>query len=69
MREARLGSFLSLFAHDAGYLLIQAVEEYLLSTEHEVPIYFTRETEDTNKLLDDLEGLSTEKAVSAAQGE
>jgi len=45
----------------------QFVEEYLLSTEHEVPIYFTQETEDINKLLDDLEGLSTEKTVSAAQ--
>ena len=46
----------------------QALEEYVLSTEIEVPVYFAEESEDLVYLAESLQGLGTEKSASAAQG-
>ena len=48
---------------------VQALEEYLLSTEIEVPVYFTDESEDLDYLVDNLQSVGNEKTASAAQGE
>jgi len=47
---------------------LQALEEYVLSTEIEVPVYFAEESEDLDYLVEGLQGLGTEKSASAAQG-
>ena len=46
----------------------QALEEYVLSTEIEVPVYFAEESEDLDYLAESLQGLGNEKSASAAQG-
>lgn len=47
---------------------MQALEEYVLSTEIEVPVYFAEESEDLDYLVEGLQGLGNEKSASAAQG-
>ena len=47
----------------------QALEEFLLSTEIEVPVYFAEESEDLDYLVEGLQGVGNEKSGSAAQGE
>ncbi len=44
------------------------MEEYVLSTEIEVPVYFAEESEDLDYLVESLQGLGNEKSASAAQG-
>jgi hypothetical protein len=50
------------------FILFKALEEYLLSTEIEVPVYFAEDSEDLDYLAENLQGLGTEKSASAAQG-
>ena len=48
---------------------VQALEEFLLSAEIEVPVYFAEESEDLDYLVENLQGVGNEKSGSAAQGE
>ena len=50
---------------------IMSLEDHLLTTEMQVPVYFAEETEETRELLETLESASTASGekVSGAQGE